>query len=80
MNSIGPNIRAALRPSAVPLPPESCSTSQEEAVKFIHVPVAEIIWPVRNRRKFRDPRADENVRRQAAVSRGLTPAAPRALR
>ena len=62
-------------PSAVPLS-VSCSTSQALAVKFIHVPIAETVWPKRYRRKLRDVRTDENVRPIAAVTFGLT-ASPR---
>src|SRR6476646_8685120 len=66
----GPKASAALIPSAVPLP-VSVKMSHDVAVKVIHVPIAEMNWPLRNSRKLRDPRADANVRRHTRVIRGL---------
>ncbi len=70
-NSTGRKYSATLVPSAVPLSVSS-STSHAEAVKFIHMPMAEIVWPVRYRRKLRDSRSDEMVRERAALAREVT--------
>lgn len=38
-SSVGPNCRAVISPSATPLSPDSCSTSQSWPMRCIHVPV-----------------------------------------
>ena len=67
----GPNASAALIPRAVPLPVVSVRMSHDVAVNVIHVPIAEMNWPMRKSRKLREPRADANVRPHARVIRGL---------
>ena len=44
--STGRKYSATFAPRAVPLS-VSCSTSQALAVKFIHVPIADTVWPNR---------------------------------